>query len=75
LSFGPDDSAAVHEKLADVYLRENSFDKAFAEMGAYLQVAPNGRYAARMRAIMQKLQSAGLVHPTQSQLVSGAPKS
>jgi tetratricopeptide (TPR) repeat protein len=74
LSFGPDNSAAVHEKLADVYLRENSFDKAYTEMGAYLRIAPNGQYAARMRAIMQKLQSAGLVHPTQSQLLSGAPK-
>ena len=75
LSFGPDGSAAIHEKLADVYLRENAYDKACAEMGAYLQIAPNGEYAARMRAIMQKLGSAGLVHPTQSQLVLGAPKS
>ena len=74
LSFGPDGSAAVHEKLADVYLRENDYDKAYAEMGAYLRIAPNGQYAGRMRTIMQKLQSAGLVHPTQSQLVSGAPK-
>ena len=74
LSFSPDDSAAVHEKLADVYLRENSYDKAYAEMGAYLQIAPNGQYAGRMRALMQKLESAGLVHPTQSQLVPGAPK-
>jgi tetratricopeptide (TPR) repeat protein len=74
LSFGPDDPAAVHEKLADVYLRENTYDKAYAEMAAYLQIAPNGQYAGRMRTIMQKLQSAGLVHPTQSQLVSGAPK-
>ncbi len=74
LSFGPDGSAAVHEKLADVYLKENNYDKACAEMGAYLRIAPNGQYAGRMRAIMQKLQSAGLLHPTQSQLVSGAPK-
>jgi tetratricopeptide (TPR) repeat protein len=74
LSFGPDDSAAVHEKLADVYLRENTYDKAYAEMGAYLQIAPNGQYAGRIRAVMQKLESAGLVHPTQDPLVSGAPK-
>jgi tetratricopeptide (TPR) repeat protein len=74
LSFGPDVPAAVHEKLADVYLKENAYDKAYAEMGAYLQIAPNGQYAGRMRAVMQKLESAGLVHPTQSQLVSGPPK-
>jgi tetratricopeptide (TPR) repeat protein len=74
LSFGPDDPAVVHEKLADVYLKENTYDKAYAEMGAYLQIAPNGQYAGRIRAVMQKLESAGLVHPTQSQLVSGPPK-
>jgi len=74
LSFGPAVSAAVHEKLANVYLREKTYGKAYAEMGAYLQIAPNGQYAGTMRAVMQKLQSAGLVHPTQSQLISGAPK-
>ena len=74
LSFGPEVSAAVHEKLADVYLRENTYDKAYAEMGAYLQIAPNGQYAGRIRAVMQELESAGLVHPSQSQLVSGPPK-
>jgi tetratricopeptide (TPR) repeat protein len=74
LSFGPDGSAALLEKLADVYLKENAYDKAYAEMGAYLQMAPNGQYAGRMRAVMQKLESAGLVHPAQSQLVPGPPK-
>ena len=74
LSFGPDVSAAVHEKLADVYLKENTYDKAYAEMGAYLRIAPNGQYAGRMRAVMQELESAGLAHPTQSQLVPGPPK-
>jgi len=71
LAFGPDVSAAVHERLADVYLKENTYDKAYAEMIAYLQIAPNGQYAGRVKAAMQKLESAGLVHPTQGQLLSG----
>jgi tetratricopeptide (TPR) repeat protein len=74
LSFGRDVSAAVHEKLADVYLRENAYDKAYAEMRAYLQADPDGPYAARIRAVMQQLESAGRVHPSQSQLATGPPK-
>jgi lipoprotein NlpI len=74
LSFGADASASVHEKLADVYLREKAYDKAYAEMRAYLQADPDGPYAARIRTVMQHLESAGRVHPSQSQLVSGVPK-
>jgi tetratricopeptide (TPR) repeat protein len=74
LSFGPGVSASVHEKLAEVYLRENAYDKAYAEMRAYLQTDPDGPYAAGIKAVMQQLESAGRVHPSQSQLVSGLPK-
>jgi tetratricopeptide (TPR) repeat protein len=75
LSFGPGVSAAVHEKLADVYLKENAYDKAYAEMRAYLEAEPDGPYAARIKAVMQQLESAGRVHPAPGQLVSGPPKS
>jgi len=75
LSFGPRVSASVHEKLADVYLRENAYEKAYAEMRAYLQAEPDGPYAARIRAVMQQLESAGRVHPSQSQFGPGLPKS
>jgi tetratricopeptide (TPR) repeat protein len=75
LSFGPRVSASVHEKLADVYLRENAYEKAYAQMRAYLQAEPDGPYAARIRAVMQQLESAGRVHPSQSQFASGLPKS
>ena len=74
LSFGPGVSAVVHKKLADVYLRENAYNKAYAEMRAYLQADPDGPYAARIRAVMRELESAGRVHPPQSQLATGPPK-
>jgi tetratricopeptide (TPR) repeat protein len=74
LSLGREVSPAVHEKLADVYLRENAYDKAYAEMRAYLQAEPDGPYAARIRVVMQELESAGRVHSSQSQLATGPPK-
>jgi tetratricopeptide (TPR) repeat protein len=74
LSFGTDVSPEVHEKLADVYLKQKSYDKAYAEMDAYLQIAPNGQYAVRMRAVMQQLKTAGLVHPAQGQLAPAPPQ-
>ena len=75
LSFGPLVSASVHEKLADVYLREKAYEKAYAEMRAYLQADPEGPYADRIKAVMRQLESAGRVHPSQSQVASGQPKS
>jgi tetratricopeptide (TPR) repeat protein len=74
LSFGPRVSASVHEKLAEVYLRDNAYDKGYAEMRAYLQAYPQGPYAARIKAVMRELESEGRVHLSQSQLVSAPPK-
>ena len=75
LSFGAGVDASVHANLAEVYLRENAYDKAYAEMNTYLQADPGGPYAAKVRAVMQQLEFAGRVHPSQSQLGTGLPKS
>jgi len=74
LSFGARVSASVHEKLAEVYLRENTYDKAYSEMRAYLQADPNGPYAARIRVVMQQLESTGRDHSPQSQFATGPPQ-
>lgn len=63
LSFGPNVSPAVHEKLADLYLKEKAYTKAYAEMQAYLQAAPDGRYAEKVKTVMRQLESAGLAGP------------
>ncbi len=75
LSFGAGVDASVHANLADVYLRENAYDKAYTEMNTYLRTAPGGPFAAQVRAIKQQLESAGRVHPMQSQLAPESPKS
>jgi tetratricopeptide (TPR) repeat protein len=53
--------AEIDAKLADVYLRENSFQKAYASMQAYLKADPNGPFAARIRTIMKQMESAGVL--------------
>jgi len=46
-------------KLADVYLKENAFDKAYAKMQEYLKAEPQGQFAPRIREIMKQMQSSG----------------
>lgn len=48
-------------KLADVYLRENAFAKAYAKMQKYLKAEPQGRFAPRIREIMKQMESSGAV--------------
>jgi tetratricopeptide (TPR) repeat protein len=55
LSIDPAPPAELHAKLAAVYLRGGARDKAYAEMQAYLQADPNGRFAAEFRAMMPRL--------------------
>jgi len=62
-SFGVAVPPVIHERLAAVYLKESEYNKAYAEMQAYLAADPQGRYAAGIKTLMQQLQSAGLVHP------------
>ena len=75
LSLGRGVAASVHEKLAEVYLRDKAYDKGYAEMRAYLQADPQGPFAARIKAVMRELESEGRVHPSQSQVAATPPKS
>ena len=53
--------AELNAKLADVYLRENAFDKAYEKMQQYLKADPQGRFAPRIREIMRQMESKGVV--------------
>jgi tetratricopeptide (TPR) repeat protein len=67
-SLNPNAPADLHVKLADVYLKENAYDKAYAQMQAYLQAEPEGRFVAKIKAIMRQMESSGAlrVPPTQA---------
>lgn len=49
--------AEIHVKLADVYLKQSAYGKAYAEMQAYVRTEPNGRYAERVRNLMHQMES------------------
>jgi tetratricopeptide (TPR) repeat protein len=60
-SLNPNAPAELHVKLADVYFKENAYDKAYAEMQAYLRAEPDGRFAAKIKGIMRQMESSGAV--------------
>jgi len=49
--------AEVHVRLADVYLKQSAYTKAYAEMQVYLRAEPNGLYAAKVRSLMHQMES------------------
>lgn len=48
-------------KLADVYLKESNYEKAYGEMQEYLKAEPNGPFALKIKSIMQQMEAAGAV--------------
>jgi tetratricopeptide (TPR) repeat protein len=56
----------IHVKLANVYFKTSAFDKAYAEMQAYLRAEPNGRFASNVRHVMQKMESDGIARASPS---------
>ncbi|HXH51295.1 MAG TPA: tetratricopeptide repeat protein [Terriglobia bacterium] len=51
----------LHIKLADVYLKKSEFGKAYAEMQSYLTEQPDGRFASRIKTVIQQMKADGLV--------------
>lgn len=68
----PPPPAEIHVKLADVYSREKAYGKAYAEMQAYLRAEPTGQFAARVRKVMQQMESSGAV-PADSAAAAARP--
>jgi tetratricopeptide (TPR) repeat protein len=66
LSLNSTPPAELHVKLADVYLKENNYSKAYAEMEEYLKEDPNGHFAPKIKGIMQQMQAAGVVQKDKS---------
>jgi tetratricopeptide (TPR) repeat protein len=73
LSLNSTPPAELHVKLADVYLKENNYDKAYDEMGGYLKEEPNGRFASKVKGIMHQMQAAGVVQKDKLESVATKP--
>jgi tetratricopeptide (TPR) repeat protein len=65
-SLAPNPPPELEAKLADVYLRENSFQKAYAAMQGYLKTQPDGRLAPRIKEIMKQMESSGVLQAQQT---------
>jgi tetratricopeptide (TPR) repeat protein len=61
LSFNPTPPPEYHVKVADLYLAQEAYDKAYAEMEVYLQAQPSGRFAEKIRKIIREMQAAGVL--------------
>jgi tetratricopeptide (TPR) repeat protein len=64
-SLSPSVPAEIHVKLADVYLKQSAYDKAYAEMRAYVRAEPDGRFAAKLKMVMHQMESDHLVTAVQ----------
>jgi tetratricopeptide (TPR) repeat protein len=53
--------AEFHVKLADTYLKQKAWAKAYAEMQSYLRSDPGGEFADETRSLMKRMESAGVV--------------
>jgi tetratricopeptide (TPR) repeat protein len=66
-SIEPTVPAEIHVRLANVYTQMRIYDKAYAELQAYLRAEPDGRFATRAAAIKQRMETGGLVRSPQPQ--------
>lgn len=57
--------AEIHVKLADVYLKQSAYDKAYAEMQAYVRAEPDGPFAAKLKSVMHRMESDHILETAQ----------
>jgi tetratricopeptide (TPR) repeat protein len=72
-SLNPSPPPELHVKLADLYLKTNTYDKAYAQMQEYLRSEPDGRFAGKVKEIMGQMESSGVMRPAQAE-ISQPPK-
>src|SRR5208337_2584287 len=65
----------LHARLSMAYQREGNSKKAYAEMQAYLQAEPEGRYAPLLKGLMHQLETVSPVsNPSQQAAPPTPPK-
>jgi tetratricopeptide (TPR) repeat protein len=65
-SLNPSPPPELHVRLADLYLKLNAYAKAYAQMQDYLRAEPDGRFAAKVKGIMQQMESSGALQPPEA---------
>lgn len=53
----------LYVRLANAYARESAYSDAYAAFEDYLRSDPNGPYAVKVKAVIQRMIAAGLVAP------------
>lgn len=69
-SLHPDPPPEWYVKVADLYLKVDDYGKAYEIMQAYLKVEPAGRFAGKIRKIMEEMKAAGVLRENQPQPIS-----
>ncbi len=64
--FNPTPPAELPLRLADIHLKEKAYDKAYVEMRQYLDAEPNGRFAPKVRGIVQQIDASGILKQQQA---------
>jgi tetratricopeptide (TPR) repeat protein len=72
-SINPAVPPEFHVKLADVFLREKKYDKAYGEMLAYLRADPTGSFAGETKALMNRLETSGMVPAAPDRAAKASP--
>ncbi len=73
-SLNPAPPPELHVKLADVYLKQGAYEKAYVAMQSYLRADPSGRFAAKVKGIMQQMETAGVARPASLQSDKSQPQ-
>jgi tetratricopeptide (TPR) repeat protein len=65
--------AEIHVRLADIYTQQGAYDRAYGEMQTYLRAEPQGRFAAKVTEVMQRMETAGVSHSARTQPTTPSP--
>jgi VWFA-related protein len=65
--------AEIHVRLADVYTQQGAYAHAYVELQAYLHAEPQGRFAAKVTEVMQRMEKAGVLKRSPPPDVTSTP--
>jgi len=72
-SLNPNPPPEWYVKVADLYIKAENYGKAYETMQAYLRAEPDGRFAGKIRKIMEEMEAAGVLRENRPQPASIPP--